>query len=56
MAEKRRMTLYERFTIAVQAQVPLVRVMEAELGKERAHELVRKARDEAARAAAQRSH
>ena len=54
MAEKRRLTPYERFTVTVQAQVPLVRVMEAELGKERAHEFVRKARDDAAREAAQR--
>lgn len=54
MAEKKRLTPYERFTVAVQAQVPLVRVMEAELGKERAHDLVRKARDDAARAATQR--
>lgn len=43
------MTPFERITLAVQAQVPLVRAMEAALGRERAHELVRAALDKANR-------
>lgn len=42
-------TPFERITQAVQAQIPLVRAMEAELGRERAHELVRAALDKANR-------
>lgn len=45
------LTPFERITLAVQAQIPLVRAMEAELGKERAHQLVRAALDNANRAA-----
>ncbi len=45
------LTPFERITLAVQAQIPLVRAMEAALGKERAHELVRAALDKANRAA-----
>lgn len=44
------MTPFERITTQVQAQVPLVRAMEAALGKERAHKLVREALDKANRA------
>lgn len=40
-----RLTPFERITLAAQAQVPLVRAMEAELGRERAHALVRAALD-----------
>ena len=40
-----RLTPFERITLAVEAQIPLVRAMEAELGKERAHKLVRAALD-----------
>ena len=43
------MTPFERITTQVQAQIPLVRAMEAELGKERAHQLVREALDKANR-------
>ena len=46
-----RQTPFERITQAVQAQIPLVRAMERELGKQRAHQLVREALDEANRAA-----
>jgi hypothetical protein len=44
-----RQTPFERITQAVQAQIPLVRAMEAELGRERAHRLVREALDTANR-------
>ena len=47
MAEQ---TPFQRITAAVQAQIPLVRAMEAELGKARAHQLVREALDKANRA------
>ncbi|HQZ12250.1 MAG TPA: L-2-amino-thiazoline-4-carboxylic acid hydrolase [Devosia sp.] len=40
-----RLTPFERITLAVEAQIPLVRAMEAELGRERAHALVRAALD-----------
>ena len=40
-----KLTPFERITLAAQAQVPLVRAMEAELGRERAHALVRAALD-----------
>ena len=43
-------TPFQRITAAVQAQIPLVRAMEAELGKQRAHQLVREALDQANRA------
>lgn len=44
------MTPFERITTEVRAQIPLVRAMEAALGKERAHALVRAALDKANRA------
>ena len=44
------MTPFERITTEVRAQIPLVRAMEATLGKQRAHALVRAALDEANRA------
>lgn len=44
------LTPFQRITLQVQAQVPLVRAMEAALGKERAHRLVREALDKANRA------
>jgi hypothetical protein len=48
--ETRRQTPFEAITAAVRAQIPLVRAMEAELGRERAHQLVRAALDKANRA------
>lgn len=45
------LTPFERISLAVQAQIPLVRAMEAALGKARAHDLVRAALDKANRAA-----
>lgn len=45
-----RLTPFERITLAVEAQIPIVRVLEAELGRERAHKLVREALDKANRA------
>lgn len=45
------LTPFERITLQVQAQIPLVRAMEAALGKERAHQLVRQALDKANRTA-----
>jgi hypothetical protein len=45
-----RLTPFQRITLAVEAQIPLVRAMEAELGRERAHQLVRAALDKANRA------
>ena len=51
MAEAGRQTPFERITQAVRAQIPLVRAMEAELGRERAHQLVREALDKANRKA-----
>lgn len=50
MAEPRRQTPFESITAAVRAQIPLVRAMEAELGRERAHQLVRAALDKTNRA------
>jgi len=44
-----RLTPFERITLAVQAQIPLVRAMEAALGRETAHKLVRAALDKANR-------
>jgi hypothetical protein len=44
------MTPFERITTQVQAQIPLVRAMEAALGKAAAHKLVREALDKANRA------
>jgi hypothetical protein len=44
-----RQTPFERITQAVEAQIPLVRAMERELGRERAHQLVREALDAANR-------
>ena len=45
------LTPFERITLAVEAQIPLVRAMEAALGREAAHRLVRQALDKANRAA-----
>lgn len=45
-----RLTPFERITTAVEAQIPIVRALEAELGKERAHKLVREALDKSNRA------
>lgn len=44
------LTPFERITLAVEAQIPLVRAMEAALGREQAHRLVRAALDTANRA------
>jgi hypothetical protein len=44
------LTPFERITLNVQAQIPLVRAMEAALGREAAHKLVRDALDRANRA------
>lgn len=44
-----RLTPFERITLAVQAQIPLVRAMEAALGRETAHRLVRATLDKANR-------
>ena len=49
MPGEQKLTPFERITQAVTAQVPLVRAMEAELGRERAHKLVREALDAANR-------
>lgn len=49
MSAPRRPTPFESITAAVRAQIPLVRAMEAELGRERAHQLVRAALDKANR-------
>jgi hypothetical protein len=43
MAEDRRITLFERITIGVEAMVPLVRAMRRELGQEKADGIVRQA-------------
>lgn len=51
MAGEAKLTPFERITQAVTAQIPLVRAMEAELGRERAHQLVRAALDTANRKA-----
>jgi len=45
------LTPFERITVAVEAQIPLVRAMEAALGKPEAHRLVRAALDRTNRAA-----
>ena len=45
------LTPFERITMAVEAQIPLVRAMEAALGREAAHRLVREALDKANRVA-----
>lgn len=44
------LTPFERITLAVEAQIPLVRAMEAALGKDEAHRLVRVALDKTNRA------
>ena len=44
------LTPFERITLAVQAQIPIVRALEASLGREAAHKLVREALDKANRA------
>jgi hypothetical protein len=51
MAGEEKLTPFERISQAVMAQVPLVRAMEAALGRERAHALVRQALDTANRSA-----
>ncbi|MDB5506898.1 MAG: L-2-amino-thiazoline-4-carboxylic acid hydrolase [Devosia sp.] len=51
MPGEAKLTPFERITQAVNAQIPLVRAMEAELGRERAHALVRTALDTANRKA-----
>lgn len=45
-----RLTPFESITLAVKAQIPLVRAMEAALGRDAAHALVREALDRANRA------
>lgn len=45
-----RLTPFERITMAVEAQIPLVRAMEAALGRDEAHRLVRAALDRSNRA------
>ena len=49
MSGQDKLTPFERITQAVQAQIPLVRAMERELGREKAHRLVREALDAANR-------
>ena len=44
------LTPFQRITLEVQAQIPLVRAMETALGKEQAHKLVRAALDKSNRA------
>ncbi|MEQ1770165.1 MAG: L-2-amino-thiazoline-4-carboxylic acid hydrolase [Devosia sp.] len=44
-----RLTPFERITMAVEAQIPLVRAMEKALGRDEAHRLVRAALDKANR-------
>jgi len=44
------LTPFQRITLEVQAQIPLVRAMEAALGREQAHKLVRAALDKSNRA------
>ncbi len=51
MPGEAKLTPFERITQAVQAQIPLVRAMERELGRERAHAVVREALDTANRRA-----
>lgn len=46
MANESAITYLERSRISVEAQIPLIRVMERELGVERAHALIREALDE----------
>ncbi|MCP5368238.1 MAG: L-2-amino-thiazoline-4-carboxylic acid hydrolase [Hyphomicrobiales bacterium] len=48
-----KLTPFQHIALTVQAQVPLVRAMEAELGVERAHALVRRALDDRNRAQTQ---
>jgi hypothetical protein len=45
-----RLTPFERITLAVEAQIPIVRALEAELGRDKAHKLVREALDKSNRA------
>ena len=44
------LTPFERITLAVQAQIPIVRALEASMGRDAAHKLVREALDKANRA------
>jgi hypothetical protein len=46
-----KLTPFERITLAVEAQVPIVRALERAMGREAAHKLVREALDTANRAA-----
>lgn len=46
MTSETKITPYEHIKLTVQAQIPLVRAMEREFGKEKAHALVREALDE----------
>ncbi len=46
-----KLTPFERITLAVEAQVPIVRALEKAIGREAAHKLVREALDSANRAA-----
>jgi L-2-amino-thiazoline-4-carboxylic acid hydrolase len=46
MSEKINLTPYEQIKLKVEGQIPLVRAMEREFGKEKAHALVRQALDE----------
>ena len=46
MTDETNITPYQRIKLTVEAQIPLVRAMERELGTEAAHALVRRALDE----------
>lgn len=45
MTDKTEITPFEHIKLTVEAQIPLVRAMEKELGREKAHQLVREALD-----------
>ncbi|WP_334129833.1 L-2-amino-thiazoline-4-carboxylic acid hydrolase [Sneathiella sp.] len=45
MSEEMNITPFELIKLTVEAQIPLVRAMEEELGKEKAHAIIRKALD-----------
>ena len=46
MTEEIDITPFQRIQLTVEAQIPLVRAMEQELGRERAHALIRKTLDD----------
>ena len=46
MADDSKITPYQHIKLTVQAQIPLVRAMERELGVEKAHDLVRETLDQ----------